>query len=100
VRFVCDVSAELGTRVMFALNPVTKTEIRLSPPFSWTEKEDLDMFVQNFELYCQVTWHFGRLDPTEVNVSRWPRTLPPGFSPVDFSDPDVAEVSSSSSNDD
>jgi hypothetical protein len=72
VRFVCDVSADLGFRVLLALNPVTKTEVKISPAFTWTTNEELEIFAQNFELFCQVSWRFGRLDPSKINSSAWP----------------------------
>ena len=81
MKFVCDTS-EGVMKITSALNPVTRTEIRLDPPYIWMDMDDLSTFIQNFELYCQVTWHFGRLDPSEVNTSRWPGHLPPGFGPV------------------
>ena len=81
MRFVCDTSLDSGMMITIVLNPVTKTEVKLSPPFVWDTMAQLESFVRNFELYCQVTWHFGRVDPTEVDVSRWPAALPPGFAP-------------------
>jgi hypothetical protein len=81
MKFVCSSSDDV-MKITLILNPVTGTEIKLNPPYVWDSREQLDTFVRNVELYCQVTWHFGRLDPTEVNTSRWPDTLPPGFADV------------------
>jgi hypothetical protein len=73
VRFVCDVGYENPPVVLLALNPVTKTEVKISPPFQWDSMEELEIFARNFELYCQVSWQFGRLDPSKINASSWPK---------------------------
>jgi len=73
VRFVCDVAGDGVGRVLLALNPVTKTEVKISPPFEWVTLEELETFARNFELYCSVSWQFGKLDPSKVNPSAWPK---------------------------
>lgn len=73
MRFVCDVSGPGTGHVLLALNPVTKTEVKISPPFEWSTIEELEIFARNFELYCNVSWQFGKLDPSKVNASAWPR---------------------------
>lgn len=73
MRFVCGVSGEGRGAVFIALNPVTKTEVKISPPFEWETIEELEVFARNFELYCNVSWQFGKLDPSKVNASAWPR---------------------------
>lgn len=73
MRFVCDVSGSGTGHVLLALNPVTKTEVKISPPFEWVTLEELETFARNFELYCSVSWQFGKLDPSKVNPSAWPK---------------------------
>lgn len=62
--------------VILALNPVTKEEVKISPPFVWRNAEGLRVFCRNFEVYCQVAWHFNRTSPIDVDPSRWPNTPP------------------------
>lgn len=73
MRFVCDVASDGVGHVLLALNPVTKTEVKIFPSFEWTTLEELETFARNFELYCQVSWQFGKLDPSKVNASAWPK---------------------------
>lgn len=80
MKFVCDSAAGRGTTVLLALNPVTRTEVKLSPPFPWESHEQLDAFARRFEAYCAAAWEFARLDPNEINVSTWPNHLPSGAS--------------------
>lgn len=100
MRFVCDVSEDNGNLVILALNPVTKTEVKISPPFRWEASEELEIFARNFDLYCNVSWQFGKLDPSKVNPSAWPRrsvidalkfgeALPPPPSPPDRGERDA-----------
>jgi len=76
VKFVCDSSMERGMAVLLALNPVTKTEVKLNPPFLWDTREQLDEFSRRFESYCEAAWEFAKLDVNEVNVSSWPDHQP------------------------
>ena len=76
MKFVCDSSVERGMAVLLALNPVTKTEVKLNPPFLWDTREQLDEFARRFETHCISAWEFARLDVNEVNTSTWPNHLP------------------------
>lgn len=78
MKFVCDSSTGHGTTVLLALNPVTRTEVKLNPPFPWESHEQLHAFARRFETYCAAAWEFARLDPSEINVSTWPNHLPAG----------------------
>lgn len=82
MKFVCDSSVEHGVAVLLALNPVTKTEVKLTPPFLWETREQLDAFSRRFESYCEASWEFARLDPQEINVSSWPSHQAPGGEPA------------------
>jgi len=85
VRFVCDLTPGGGARVFLALNPATRTEVKLTPPFPWGTREQLDVFAEHFERYCEASWAFGRFDPAEVNVSQWPDFQSPQTVPPDSS---------------
>lgn len=73
MKFVCDVTGDGVGRVLLSLNPVTNTEVKISPAFEWTTLDELNIFARNFSLYCQVSWQFGKLDPSKVNPSSWPK---------------------------
>lgn len=74
MRFVCDKTPGASPMITQALNPITGSEIRISPPFSWDSPEQLDVFVSNLELLCRTSRHFGQPDPTDVDASTWPST--------------------------
>ncbi len=76
MRFVCDTTDDGEAIVLVALNPVTKDEVKISPPFVWKDWEELNVFCRNFEVYCQVTWHFSHSSPSEIDTSRWPQYAP------------------------
>jgi hypothetical protein len=51
-----------------AINPVTKSEVKLNPPV-WLESwEDLDRFNDLWDDFCAQAWENGRIDPVEVAI--------------------------------
>jgi len=80
MRFFCNFAIGKGILLTTAINPITKTEVVFTPSLVMESTDQLEVFAANFELYCQVIWHFSRSDPVEIDATRWPTSPPPWLS--------------------
>ena len=72
----CDISAP--GFVSEAQNPVTRSIVRLHPPFEITSEAAFDDFARRFNAWCQAAWDLARIDPDFVDLTF---AHPPGNPP-------------------
>ena len=50
-------------------NPVTRSMVRLHPPFEVTSEAAFDDFARRFDAWCQAAWDLARIDPDLVDLT-------------------------------
>jgi len=71
------------SRVESVINPITRSVIKIDPPFHFSTDEELESFIEHVEAYCLAAWNLGYLDPEEISspygwVTRSPSMSSPG----------------------
>lgn len=52
-------------------NPVTRSNIKLSPPFEFDSGDELVTFEKLVGEYCTLAWRLGVIDVTEITALNW-----------------------------
>jgi hypothetical protein len=66
-----------GSVITEALNPVTRSVIKLNPPFIPESEGDWARFDHYLKAYCQAAWMLGRNDPRQIDAPfGWVHTDP------------------------
>jgi len=52
-------------------NPVTRSDITLSPPFGFDRGDELTHFESLVGQYCELAWRMGVIDVTEIKATGW-----------------------------
>jgi hypothetical protein len=53
------------------INPVTRSEIILSPPFGYDTDDELRKFMDLVGQYCTLAWRLGVIDVKEIASQSW-----------------------------
>lgn len=72
-----DKASWAGRTVAEAQNPVTRSMVRLYPPFTPESDADFDRFYEWFTKWCQAMWALGLIDPSEFFAQNgWAHAVP------------------------
>jgi len=65
--YVSSLAGDDGT-IRELANPVTRTAVRLEPPFTPQSADHEVGFLSLFSAYCAAAWNVGRIDPDVVTL--------------------------------
>lgn len=52
-------------------NPITRTDVKIDPPYEPQDADEELRFIMAFNQYCQWGWDFERADPQQIRVPLW-----------------------------
>lgn len=62
---------EYANKTSKLINPITRSEIALNPPFGYDTDDELRKFMDLISQYCHLSWRIGAIDVKEIKVTSW-----------------------------
>ena len=53
------------------INPVTRSQVTLDPPFGYDTDDELRHFMDMVSRYCELAWRLGVIDVKEIKAVGW-----------------------------
>lgn len=63
--------SEYKNATSLLINPITRSEIRLDPPFGYDTDDELQKFMDLVSQYCNLAWRIGVIDVKEIKSINW-----------------------------
>lgn len=71
MQFTCTVKTGCYPSVISVVNPVSGTEVKITPEFTWSSMADLGKFLSHLDRFFYTAWVLGSLDPVELTSAQW-----------------------------
>ena len=62
---------EYANQTAKLINPITRSEIILDPPFGYDSDDELRKFMDLISQYCDLSWRIGVIDVREIKTVTW-----------------------------